>query len=189
MCPKPSSVASLVTDVSFDGVDLYSAQSKDEYLKLITEYVDAHPDEKVIRGIGWNPNIYGGYPTAEELDPTVSDRPAILLGFTIHDAWLNWSNKTSPMLEPYLAGEVEEETQKLSPTAYGVVSVDGERMKQVVLACNARGLDVNIHVDGSQTIRNKIDAIGASRVAGHTDARNQLPHLFWPQPDDQQRWT
>ncbi|MFW2439116.1 MAG: amidohydrolase family protein [Arenicellales bacterium] len=71
------------------GVDLYAAKSKDEYLKLIKEYADSHPDEKVIRGIGWNPDIYGAHPTAKELDAIVSDRPAILLEFTIHDAWLN----------------------------------------------------------------------------------------------------
>jgi len=71
------------------GVDLYSAQSKEEYLKLIKEYVEANPDEKFILGIGWNPDIYGGAPTAVELDAIVSDRPAILLEFTVHDAWLN----------------------------------------------------------------------------------------------------
>jgi hypothetical protein len=68
----------------FFGVDLYSAQSKEEYLKLIKEYVEANPDEKFILGIGWNPDIYGGAPTAVELDAIVSDRPAILLEFTVH---------------------------------------------------------------------------------------------------------
>lgn len=328
------------------GVDLYPAKNKEEYIQLIKAYVAAHPDEKVVRGIGWNPDIYGGYPTAEELDAIVSDRPAILLEFTIHDAWLNtaalavgeitsetpdpmpgvtywrrdesgnptgaahefawlpvfiksgawepekiipesqknlhqaaveagitaylnpalvtptlnsgmkafddfklimeymsdlekngalqlrtfvqpiyknpsadpeafavaseelarqydsdllrvfgikihpegnWSSKTSLQLEPYLSGEVQEGNQKPSPTAYGAASVDGERMKQVVLACNARGLDVNTHVDGSQTVRNKVDAIEASKKAGHTDARNMLSHLFWTHPDDLQR--
>jgi predicted amidohydrolase YtcJ len=328
------------------GVSLYEAQSKEDYLKLIKEYVDAHPDETVIRGIGWNPAIYGGYPTAKELDPIISDRPAILLEFTIHDAWLNtkalevgeitkdtpdampgvtfwrrdsqgnptgtghefawlgafiksgawqpekiipesqedlhqaavesgmtaylnpalvtptlnsgmealedvkfvmefiseldkkgalqlrtfvqpiyknpsadpeehaaavaelarqydtdrvrifgikihpegnWSSKTSLMLEPYLPGEVAEETEKPSPSTFGAASVDGDRMKAVVLAGNARGLDVNAHVDGSKTIRNMIDAIEASRNAGHTDARNHLSHLFWTHPDDLQR--
>jgi len=53
------------------GVDLYPATNKEEYLQLIREYVESHPDEKVIRGIGWNPDIYGGYPTAEELDAIV----------------------------------------------------------------------------------------------------------------------
>ena len=328
------------------GVDLYSAKSKDEYLKLIKEYVDSHPDEKVIRGIGWNPDIYGAHPTAKELDAIVPDRPAILLEFTIHDAWLNtkalevgeitrdtpdavsgvtywgrdddgnptgvgyefswlpvfiksgawqpekiipesqkmlhqaaaeagitaylnpalvtptlnsgmkaledvsyvmqymtgleqsgelqlrtfvqpifknpdtnpkefceasaqlasqyhsdtlgiqgikihpegnWSSKTSLQLEPYLGGEIDEDTQKPSPTAYGAASVRSDLMKQVVLACNAVGLDVNTHVDGSQTVRNMVDAIEASQKAGYKDTRNQLSHLFWTHPDDLQR--
>ena len=31
----------------------------------------------------------GGYPTSAELDAIVSDKIAIILDFTIHDAWLN----------------------------------------------------------------------------------------------------
>ena len=329
------------------GVDLYPAQSKEEYLKLIREYVKAHPDEKIIRGIGWNPAIYGGDPTAKELDAIVSDRPAILLEFTIHDAWLNtqalevgeitkdtpdpvpgvtywvrdaagnptgtgkefawlqafiksgawqpetiipeshevltqaaveagitaylnpglvtptlnsgmeslddfklvmemmseldkngglklrtfvqtlyknpsadpeefvaataafakqynsdrlrafglkihpegnWSSKTSLMLEPYLSDNgATKALERPSPTNYGAAGVDGELIKKIVLAANARGLDVNTHVDGSATIRNKIDAIEAARKAGYTDARNQLSHLFWTHPADLQR--
>ena len=328
------------------GVDLYGAKNKEEYLKLIKEYVKANPDEKVIRGIGWNPAIYGGDPTAKELDAIVSDRPAILLEFTIHDAWLNtkalevgeitkdtldalpgvrywvrdnagnptgtakefawlptfiksgawqpekivpasqkelhdtavetgitaylnpalvtpnlydvegsledfklimeymsdldkngelqirtfvspivknpnidpeeiasaaatfaeqynsdrlrafgikihpegnWSSKTSLQLEPYLPEEGVELLERPSPTAYGAASVKANLMKKVVLAANAKGLDVFTHVDGSQTVRNKIDAIEASRQAGYTDARNALHHLFWTHPDDLQR--
>ncbi|MFW2441121.1 MAG: amidohydrolase family protein [Arenicellales bacterium] len=99
----------------------------------------------------------------------------------------NWSSKTSLQLEPYLGGEIDEDTQKPSPTAYGAASVRADLMKQVVLACNAAGLDVNTHVDGSQTIRNMVDAIEVSRKAGHTATRNQLSHLFWTHPDDLKR--
>ena len=71
------------------GVNLYDAKDKAETLKLIEEYAKAHPDEKVIRGVGWVADKLGGPPTAKDLDTVVSDRPAILLDFTIHDAWLN----------------------------------------------------------------------------------------------------
>ena len=71
------------------GVNLYDAKDKADTLKLIKEYADAHPDEKVIRGVGWVADKLGGPPTAKELDTVVPDRPAILLDFTIHDAWLN----------------------------------------------------------------------------------------------------
>ena len=71
------------------GVQLFNANGKEEYLKLIKEYADANPDHKVIKGIGWSAGKFGGRPTAKELDEAVSDRPALILDFTVHDAWLN----------------------------------------------------------------------------------------------------
>jgi predicted amidohydrolase YtcJ len=71
------------------GVQLYSAKTKEEYYKRIREYADANPDEKVVLGIGWNADVFGGFPLASELDAIISDRPAIILDFTNHDGWLN----------------------------------------------------------------------------------------------------
>ncbi len=71
------------------GVQLYEGKSLDDYLQAIKEYADAHPDEKVIRGVGWNGENIGAEPTAEMLDRAVSDRPVIVIDYTIHDAWLN----------------------------------------------------------------------------------------------------
>lgn len=71
------------------GVGLYDARSKEEYLKLIKDYADQHPDEKFILGSGWNATVYGSNPTAKELDTVTGDRPAILLDFSSHDAWYN----------------------------------------------------------------------------------------------------
>lgn len=72
------------------GVNLFSAETIEECLKLIKEYAEANPDHKVIKGIGWNVLNFGGvHPTAKQLDTAVPDRPAIILDFTIHDAWLN----------------------------------------------------------------------------------------------------
>jgi len=71
------------------GVQLYAGKSLDDYLKAIKQYADAHPDEKVIRGIGWNGENIPGGPTAAMLDKAVPDRPAILVDYTGHDAWLN----------------------------------------------------------------------------------------------------
>ncbi len=318
------------------GVDLYDARSKEEYHRLVRDYAASHPDEPVVLGIGWAAAIYGGNPTAAELDALVPDRPAILLDFTIHDAWLNtkaleaggvtrdtpdpvpgvtywarddegnilgtgvefawmpayvksgawhpermiaesqralhraavevgitaylnpglvtpniyepdgmfadleiamehlagldaagefqlrtflqpivkspdtdpvdfarraaafarkydsdrlrsfgikihpegnWTSRTSLQLEPYAD----------RPDTRGAASVEGDLMKRVVLEANARGLDVATHVDGSQTVRNMIDAIEASRAAGHRDERNSLQHFFWVHPDDLQR--
>ena len=71
------------------GVQLFDLQTKEEVLKRIKEWAEEHPDEKVIKGIGWSAGKFGGRPTAKELDQAVSDRPAIILDFTVHDGWLN----------------------------------------------------------------------------------------------------
>lgn len=72
------------------GVNLFDARSKDEALQMIKAFAEANPDDKVIRGVGWSRETFGGeLPNAELLDTVVPDRPAILLDCTIHDAWLN----------------------------------------------------------------------------------------------------
>jgi len=62
-----------------------------------------------------------------------------------------------------------------------------DRMMELVLAANEANLDAIIHVDGSGTARGAVDAIEASRKAGHTDARNALHHIYWVHPDDVKR--
>ena len=71
------------------GVQLFDADNMDEYVERIKRYAEANPDHKVIKGIGWSAGKLGRRPTAEELDRAVPDRPAIILDFTVHDAWLN----------------------------------------------------------------------------------------------------
>jgi len=71
------------------GVQLFEYNTKEQVLDAIKAWAESHPDEKVIKGVGWSAGKFGGTPTAKELDTAVSDRPAIILDFTIHDAWLN----------------------------------------------------------------------------------------------------
>jgi len=71
------------------GVQLFDLETKEDVLARIKEYAEANPDEKVVKGVGWSAGKFGGNPTAEELDQAVSDRPAIILDFTVHDGWLN----------------------------------------------------------------------------------------------------
>ena len=75
---------------ALEGLDLGAAKSIDEALQMVKEYADANPDAPFIRGVGWSLGNFGGtYPTRQQLDRVVPDRPAFLLDFTIHDAWLN----------------------------------------------------------------------------------------------------
>ena len=79
----------IASDWTTAGVQLFDLKTKEEVLKRIKEYSEANPDHKVIKGIGWSAGKFGGRPLATELDKAVSDRPAIILDFTVHDAWLN----------------------------------------------------------------------------------------------------
>jgi predicted amidohydrolase YtcJ len=318
------------------GAQLYEGKSLDDYLKAIREYANTHPDEKVIRGIGWNiENTGGRHPTAAMLDKAVPDRRAIMIDYTGHDAWLNtraleaggvtkdtpdphpgvsywvrddqgnplggatevawmpayvkmgaWEPETMipevqkrhyATIVPYgmtaflnlgiitprvtdPVGSVEDHeaamafladlekkgeltvrtfTQPVFKTTLvttedfvgraakyakmydsdilrsfgikihpegtfnaktswmlepyegtdtrGSAGVKPDRMKELILAANEAGLDVVIHVDGSATARGTIDAIEATRAAGHTDARNVMHHVYWVHPDDQKR--
>jgi len=71
------------------GIRLFDFDTKEKVLEAIKEYAEANPDLKVVRGVGWSAGKFGGNPLATELDQAVPDRPAIMLDFTIHDAWLN----------------------------------------------------------------------------------------------------
>ncbi len=317
------------------GMQLYDGKSLDDYLKAIKEYAEAHPDEKVIRGVGWNGENIPGGPTAAMLDKAVPDRPAVLVDYTGHDAWLNtrglkdgkvtkdtpdpvpgvsywvrdkdgnptgmakevsylqaymnmgaWDPETmipeiqqkqykaaasygmTAFLNPgvitprvtdpegmfedteavmaYLSdleqkGELTMRTFvqpvfknpkldtkkfiskaveyakkyntdilrgygiKIHPegtfnakTSYmlepyegtdtrGSANVMPDRMKELVLAANDAGLDAIIHVDGDATARGAVDAIEATRKAGHTGMRNAMHHIYFVHPDDVKR--
>ena len=317
------------------GVSLFGAQSKDEVLARIRDYAEAHPDEEIIFGYGWDRTMLGGIPTAKDLDKAVSDRPAMIFDFTIHDLWFNtkalqaggvtkatkdkkpgfsywvrdkrrnptgvgievtwvdafiaagawkpavlmrssqkvlydmaaergWTSVLVPgLVTPNLSNlpkavedadsafqlleeldargelklrtflqliyknakdsvdllvdsavalrgkydsdrvrafgiKIHAEGNWITHTALmlepyadkntkGQAGVPAERVAEIVLAANAQGLDVSVHVDGSSTLRTTIDAFEASINAGHVDARNSLQHYINPHPDDQKR--
>ncbi len=95
------------------GVQLFDLETKEEVLARIKEYAEANPDHKVIKGVGWSAGKFGGSPLASELDQAVSDRPAIILDFTVHDAWLN-----SKAME--IAGITKETPDTLEGVTYWV---------------------------------------------------------------------
>ena len=101
------------------GVELFGAKTTEEALQRIKEYAAANPDHKVIKGIGWNLDMFGGkYPTAEMLDTAVPDRPAFILDYTIHDGWLNTA--------ALKAGNITKDTPDTLPgTTYWVRDNEG----------------------------------------------------------------
>lgn len=71
------------------GVDLNAAKDKEETLQMLRDYVAENPDLPIVVGQGYNATLMGGAPTAAELDEIIPDKIAIIIDFTIHDAWLN----------------------------------------------------------------------------------------------------
>ena len=62
----------------------------DDYLRVIRDYADAHPDDEWIEGDGWYMSAFpGGTPTAADLDRAVADRPAYFDNRDGHGAWVN----------------------------------------------------------------------------------------------------
>jgi predicted amidohydrolase YtcJ len=63
---------------------------RQEYLRVISEYAAANPDEAWIVGGGWAMEAFpGGVPRKEDLDAIVPDRPVFLFNKDVHGAWVN----------------------------------------------------------------------------------------------------
>ena len=97
------------------------------------------------------------------------------LGVKIHPEG-NWITYTALMLDNY----ADKKTK-------GQAGVSPERVAEIVLEANAKGLDVSVHTDGTSTNRTTLDAFEASIEAGHADARNSLQHYINVTPEDQER--
>ncbi|MFL5738138.1 MAG: amidohydrolase [Actinomycetota bacterium] len=70
--------------------DLHDAYGKDEYLRIIRDYADSHPDAQWVLGAGWSMDAFpGGTPLKEDADRIVPDRPLILYNRDGHGAWAN----------------------------------------------------------------------------------------------------
>ncbi len=70
--------------------DLHDLSTAQEYLAAIQAYASNNPDASWILGGGWAMDAFpGGTPTAEALDPIVSDRPVFLPNRDGHGGWVN----------------------------------------------------------------------------------------------------
>lgn len=72
-------------------VNVAGISTLDETLQHVKEYADENPDLAWIRGRGWNQTRWpiNRFPTAEELDEVISDRPVWLGRVDGHAGWAN----------------------------------------------------------------------------------------------------
>lgn len=72
-------------------VNLAGIPTLEETLEKVGEYAEANPDLEWIQGRGWNQTLWpeNEFPTAEDLDRVVSDRPVWLSRVDGHAGWGN----------------------------------------------------------------------------------------------------
>lgn len=72
-------------------VNLMGIETLDETLEAVREYAEANPELEWIQGRGWNQTLWpeNEFPTAEDLDKVVSDRPVWLSRVDGHAGWVN----------------------------------------------------------------------------------------------------
>ena len=81
----PSHAMDLVSNVN-----LYGLTSVEAYQAAIAEFVGEHPEAEVIRGSGWDNELFPGLgPGKEILDAIVPDRPVRLTSSDGHSSWVN----------------------------------------------------------------------------------------------------
>lgn len=72
------------------GCDLSSGYTREDYLRIIREYVEAHPDIEWILGGGWQMAAFpDGFPLASDLDEICADRPMLISNRDHHSTWAN----------------------------------------------------------------------------------------------------
>ena len=72
-------------------LDMAGVPTLAEALSSVATYASAHPQQAWVRGYGWNQEIWklGRFPTAQELDGAVADRPVWLERVDGHAGWAN----------------------------------------------------------------------------------------------------
>ena len=72
-------------------VDLRPSESASDAVNAVNDYAQQHRDLQWIKGRGWNQENWPSkrFPTAEQLDEFVADRPVYLTRVDGHAAWLN----------------------------------------------------------------------------------------------------
>jgi predicted amidohydrolase YtcJ len=76
--------------LALDKINLLEARSIEEIQQRIREWATANPDQPWVLGRGWYYEPFpGGLPTRQMLDALVPDRPARIISYDGHTAWVN----------------------------------------------------------------------------------------------------
>lgn len=70
--------------------NLADGESLEDYIKVMKEWIAAHPDKEVYQGSGWKTWIVEN-PTAEMLEALGTDKPVMLSSIDGHSMWVNYA--------------------------------------------------------------------------------------------------
>jgi len=91
----PAIASSLYVGCNLFGIYIQEGQTPQEitdlYMQRLADYVKAHKDDDIIRGIGWVKTNYtdSTMPTRHDIDRICSDKPVVLESFCQHNLWVN----------------------------------------------------------------------------------------------------
>lgn len=70
-----------------EAINLVPGETIDDYIELVRQFVESHPDNTSYKGAGWSPR--DREMTAKDLDAVCADKPIILNSIDGHSYWLN----------------------------------------------------------------------------------------------------
>ena len=70
-------------------IDLFSVKTLEEALGLMAERASLFATGEWVRGGGWDKNVWGGFPTARDLDRVFQRNPVVLGSKDGHSVWVN----------------------------------------------------------------------------------------------------
>lgn len=100
-------------------VDLFGAASWEEVIERVKSFAAQHPEEKWIRGRGWDQNKWAGksYPTNEKLNELFPQKPVLLIRVDGHAAIVNQTALNAAGIaagQKLPGGEIESTNGKLT---------------------------------------------------------------------------
>ncbi|BCZ45097.1 exoenzyme regulatory protein aepA precursor [Clostridium gelidum] len=132
-----------------DALSLFEAGNPSQYLTSIQSYVDAHPEEKIIYGVGWKSSDFEGKendpnryievfkgPNKKWLEKIITDKPIVLKDCNNHTLWLNKEAfeyfKITKNTKPPVGGKIELDEQgelwgTLKENAIRLVNIDNAK--------------------------------------------------------------
>lgn len=179
----------------------------DEYLRIISEFIEKHPDDEVYYGGPFMQNAYlqpdgsNPGPQKSDLDAICSDKPIMIRDVSHHSYWVNskaleiagiTADTPDPDGGSIARDENGEPSGLLTDSARDLVTAkievpyDVDNMKQAYEAfqeyCHSVGITglTNINLSGVEQIH--ADALHAMDEAGELHLRQRF--LVWGQPGD-----